>query len=622
MRPKLKSDVLYVPTSEGVHVFGAGADLALHGRGAYEWLNRLAPHLDGSRPLEELVRGLPRDKRAAVERLVGRLRQAGCLLDAEEDLPHGLTPWEQEAYAQEIALVEYYRSSAAHRFERYRDTAVTVVGSGPVFVALVASVLRSGVRRLRLVRDGTGATDEARLAELVAEAVERDPDQRVLWADEPRGDVVLHVAVGRDARRAADLARACRASGALLVQGVVVDDVAWLGPAGDEWESAWLRLDLQPPYRGGEFLTGPAAAVVAGHVGMAAFRAVTGIDSPRGTEMTRIDLETLRTSRHAFVPHPAAAPARPEAAEAFTERIVALRTAAPLSAEEFSTRAAALFDPWVGVLHGLDERDFVQLPLNVTEAVLRTGGGGRRVFGAGDGFADARLRATLRAIAVYAAGAPDERRCAADGMVWGWDMAHGRARAVPIARAFARDTGLSARLDWAGAVTDGLGQHVARLAVEDVAAGRAKVRPLHLEEAELRPRERALWELLDAGRGQVRVARIDDALGPPVLAWWQQGRPLGATCGPGAVVRGLARALLDRQSTMTGQALYGPRLTPELGPCPQGPRSAVLPAEANDEEMVRALSARGLCPVAVPLDHDPAVHAVLPSVLRIVLSDD
>ncbi|MEU1629505.1 hypothetical protein ABZ746_30165 [Streptomyces sp. NPDC020096] len=56
-------------------------------------------------------------------------------------------------------------------------------------------------------------------------------------------------------------------------------------------------------------------------------------------------------------------------------------------------------------------------------------------------------------------------------------------------------------------MTDGLGQHVARLAIEDLAVGRAKVRPLQLEEAEPSPAERALWDLLRAARGQVRVLR-------------------------------------------------------------------------------------------------------------------
>lgn len=245
MRPRLKSDVLYVPTADGVHVFGAGADLALRGRSAYQWLDRLAPHLDGSVELDDLVVRLPDDKRQVVHALVGQLHAAGCLVDAGEDLPHRLTRRELETYASEIAFIEYHGDSAARRFETYRDSEMVVVGAGPVFVSLVCSALRSGVRHLRAVCTEEAVTNTERLAELTAEAAVRDPDQtirHVLYeVDElellvDQADAVLHVADGTGADRAMRLDEVCRESGTLLVQGLVVDDVAWLGrpaPPGD-----------------------------------------------------------------------------------------------------------------------------------------------------------------------------------------------------------------------------------------------------------------------------------------------------------------------------------------------------------------------------------------------------
>ncbi|MCZ1005493.1 hypothetical protein O1L68_00455 [Streptomyces lydicus] len=323
MRPRLKSDVLYVPTGDGVHVFGAGTDLALRGRSAYQWLDRLAPHLDGSVELDDLVGRLPDDKRQAVHALVGQLHAAGCLFDAGEDLPHRLTRREWETYASQIAFIEYHGDSAAHRFETYRDSGMLVVGAGPVFVSLICSALRSGVRHLRAVCTEEAVTHTERLAELTAEAAVRDPEQRITHIaydeDELGRDIVgrvgavVHVADGSGVDRALWLDELCREAGTLLVQGLVVDDVAWLGPAGSDWRSAWLRLDARGPFRPNAFLTGPAAAVVASHLGLAAFTALTGIAGSTGAadgarKMTRIDLETLRTSTHAFLPHPAAAP--------------------------------------------------------------------------------------------------------------------------------------------------------------------------------------------------------------------------------------------------------------------------------------------------------------------------
>ncbi|MBZ4323630.1 hypothetical protein [Streptomyces huiliensis] len=639
MLPKLKSDVLFVPTPDGAHVFGAGADVALRGPAAYRLLDRLAPHLDGSTELDALVRGLPDGTRTAVERLVRRLETAGCLVDAAADLPHDLSARELDTYAAEIAFVEYHASSAARRFQTYRDSAVTVVGAGPVFTALVCSALRSGVRRLRAVHAPDGDADPGadstadadRLSELAAEAALRDPDQtleRVPFSDAEEArlataDAVLHVAAGPAADRAPRLDRLCRASGTLLVQGVVLDDVAWLGPPGPDWSSAWSRLRARPPYRTGTFLTGPAAAVVAGHLGLAALRALAGIAEPGArTVLTRIDLETLRTSTHAFLPHPAARPAGPEPVEEFTARIGRLRAAAPSGEDEFSGAAAACFDPYTGVLRTLDEGDFTQVPLHVTEAVPHLAdSGGPRVFGAGRDFAEARRQAALRGLARYAAASPDPRRYGPDGTVWGWDLAGERAVPVPAGTAFSAGTGLAARPSWDDAVDDALGQHCARLAAEDVAEGRTRPVPLDLADAPAGERTGRYLGLLRAAGGTVRVADIGGALGVPVLAWWLDGRPVAAACGPDAAAEGLERALLARQSAMTDESAYAPEPPPGLGEPPAPGAPAAWPPPPVRVRLLSALRSRGLRAVAVPLDHDPAVHEVIPFALRVVTAD-
>ncbi|WP_433854536.1 hypothetical protein [Streptomyces kronopolitis] len=637
MRPRLKSDVLYVPTGDGVHVFGAGVDLALRGRSAYQWLDRLAPHLDGSVELDALLGRLPDDKRQAVRALVGQLRAAGCLIDAGEDLPHGLTPRELEIYASEIAFLEYHGDSAARRFETYRHSELAVVGSGPVFVSLVCSALRSGVRSLRTVCTEEAGTPTARLAELIAEAAARDPRQVVHHTPLEDGtlrrvvgqaDAVLHVAEGAGVDRAVRLDALCRESGTLLVQGLVLDDVAWLGPAGAAWRSAWRRLGARGPFRPNAFLTGPAAAVVAAHLGLAAFTALTGIAADKAAaagareEITRIDLETLRTSTHAFLPHPTALPARAETRQEFTRRLELLAAAPPLDEETFSGHAARCFDPYVGVLRALDEGESTQVPLNVTEAVPHTPGAAP-VYGAGTGFAEARRSAALRGLASYALRQVDERRLGPGDTVWGWAPDERRAEAVAAGQVFAagHEVGVAARLSWDDAVADGLAQHCVHLALREVAEGRAWPSPLRLDPGALPPGARDLLDLLHASRGAVEVADLGGALGLPVLAWWQQDRPVAVTCGPASVTEGLRAVLLDRQSVMTHEPAYAPVPwgMPRV-PAPDG-RHAGVPEPAGSARMVGALRARGVRPLVVPLDHDPAVYEVLPFLVRVVLAD-
>ncbi|MFH9424147.1 hypothetical protein [Streptomyces sp. NPDC017529] len=630
MRPKLKPDVLYVPTADGVHLFGAGANLELRGGAIYQWVDRLAPHLNGTTTLDGLLNGLPDDKRAVVAALLRRLEDGGCLTDAEEDEPHGLTPGELRTYAAEIAFVEYYRGSAARRFETYRNSSVVVLGAGPAFTALISSALHSGVRRLRAVCTPEFPTDEDRLAELTGEAVRRDPDQElirtVLSGDSDEelvkaldgADAVVHVSSAPVADRAVRLHRLCEEAGRLLVQGVVLDDVAWLGPSGAAWASAWQRLAAPEPSRPNAFLTGPAAAVVAGHLGLACFTALTGAREDERAALTRIDLETLRTSAHSFLPHPSAVDAPEESAEEFGQRIERLGSAAPLSGTEFSARAATCFDRYTGVLRALEEGDLTQLPLNVTEAV-RPEGTGERVFGWGTGFAEARQRAALRGLARYAVTAPDPRRFADGGSVRGWDLVGKEVTAVPAGDVFVPGPGVAAALDWTEAVTAAVAQQCARLAVEDVRRGVVEAVPLDVAGAPLEEAGRRHLDMLRTADGEVVAADIGAGLGVPVLAWWQGGRPIGVTCGPGAVTDGLELALLDRQSVLTGESVYAPAPDSGLGAPPGAPAGAAVPAGAELPALVEALASRGKPPVVVPLDHDPAVHEVLPYIVRVVL---
>ncbi|MER6306288.1 hypothetical protein [Streptomyces sp. NPDC001657] len=263
------------------------------------------------------------------------------------------------------------------------------------------------------------------------------------------------------------------------------------------------------------------------------------------------------------------------------------------------------------------------MPLNVTEAVPRAAGAAP-VHGAGTGFAVARRDAALRGLASYAAHHPDERRYGPGGTVWGWALDEQRAEAVAACRVFTTDheVGVAARLSWDEGVADGLAQQCVRLALRDVAEGRSRPRPVRLRPDAMDPGERRLLDLLSASRGSVEVADIGEALGVPVLAWWQGGRPAAATCGEDAVIEGLRAALLDRQSVMTGESAYAPARWGLLGAPVTCDDSAELPVPAGPERMVEALRSRGARPLVVPLDHDPAVHEVLPFVVRVVIADE
>jgi len=276
---------------------------------------------------------------------------------------------------------------------------------------------------------GDCATDTDLLDRYVAEARQADPGQAVHRRDlagDPDAlrdavrdaDLVLHVSDRPVLARARDLDRLCRQYDRPLIQGIVVDDLAWTGPIGGSigagWESAWLRVRSNRPRPAAEagtfpadpvpespFLAGPTASIVGNRVGFLAFQYVTGVSAARGTvpaeSVSVVDLETLDTTEHRFLPHPGALPAVPESESDVAARLADLldRPAPDLAA--FSRMAAELFDPWLGPLRSLDESDLPQLPLHLAEVTvadpfewLDTREGHPKAVGLGDSFGLAR----------------------------------------------------------------------------------------------------------------------------------------------------------------------------------------------------------------------------------------
>ena len=530
MKPKLKADVYWIPRGDSLAFISAGDLFTVTGRTALPLMDRLAPYLDGSVTLDELTGGLPEAKADMVVTLVTALAGAGLVKDVQADEPHGLTGAELDRYAAEIAYVDHHLASAPRRFCDHRTARTVCLGAGLSLVSVAAACLRSGVADLTVLLTGDCGTDTDRLEEHVRAAVDADPRQRVerrAFGDGPDAlaaavtgaDVVLHVSDRPDLRRARELDRLCRAGGRVLVQGLVVGDEAWTGPVCAPgtvgWESAWLRRhaalasaspgdDAFPagPVAPSGFLAGPTAAVVGNRVAFLAFRHRTGVDAASGTPETDavgvIDLETLATTRHVLVAHPAAAPAEPETEHGFAERWDRTTGAGPAAPEEFSRRAAELFDLRTGVFTTLDEDELTQLPLHVTRAgvsdpfgLLDRSAGPPRTVGSGTDFAGARQDAALRAFALYSTLAVDVRRLVppgpggdGPGRVHARDLGLDRTElidarlAYPVlarpgvaAASFLPPVGLAAAPDAAEALRRGLLQQCVRLTVDGLGAG-------------------------------------------------------------------------------------------------------------------------------------------------------
>ncbi|MGH4004477.1 MAG: hypothetical protein ACRDSO_10245, partial [Pseudonocardiaceae bacterium] len=227
MRPKLRGDTKYVPTPDGVYLQNNRRVLRIPGKQVYQWVDRLAPYLDGNHSLAELTDGLSADRVEMVDQLVEMLAGAGFVKDVEADESHTLSPAEADAYAPEIAFIDYFCDSAAARFEAFRHTRVVAVGSGQTVTALVAANLSVGLRNVEVLVTGECPTHLERCYQHLETARQRDPDQKLTvqtvtgWdGDEGAAraalgpyDAVVHVSDRPMLERARMLDRVCRAEG-------------------------------------------------------------------------------------------------------------------------------------------------------------------------------------------------------------------------------------------------------------------------------------------------------------------------------------------------------------------------------------------------------------------------
>ncbi|MFG2668507.1 hypothetical protein ACGFY6_30250 [Streptomyces sp. NPDC048387] len=646
IHPRMRTGIFFTPTAEGDGVLLANGSeiVTFHGASTYAWLEKLSPHLDGRHSVADLTASLPPGPRRMVEKLVGALYEAGLVRDVSQDEPHSLTPGELERYASEIAFIEAFRTSPGLRFQRYRRTPAVLIGSGAVFTAAVEAALLTGIGRLSVRPTAvpeTGVVEQPERTEVPpCDTAPLDgSDPAALRAAVEGAELVLYAADRTDPDVLRSLDRLCARLGRTFVAVTVDGDEAWIGPvccperAAARWESLWLRLgtgaDAVPG--GTAFLTGPVPGILANHLVFRAFEHLTGVaEAPEGPggNAVRLDLETLQTSVHTLAPHPSA----DRAADSGARRPAA--EAAPVEAGELAERLAPLTDERLGVLGPVSEGHFEQFPLRVVRVAVNEPGAPTVVWGAGPDFAharDAALRLGLASYAVRGGGA-------GAGTATGISLADGATVPVPVDEVFAPSPGPSAGLpagtagavSWTEAVEQGLLSHVLSFTPAEPAAGTTGALPF--EELQLSETAGRFLDLLRASGEEVTARAVPAPADVHVIAFrLGTGETGPAERGAGftqaeAVEAGLGRLLLAWQSRASGQAEYSPCATVSLrtsfGPVTAAGGGPGAPGrEPRHGALVAALHARGHAAVAVPLDHDPAVRAVLPHLVRVVLRD-
>ncbi|GAB2781615.1 hypothetical protein GCM10027073_12780 [Streptomyces chlorus] len=453
-RPRVRRDVLFTETPNGVIFHNADGGFQLSSPSAYRFATLLVPHLDGSRTVAEICAGFPDPQKAMVGGLVKALYARGFARPVP-DTGHrpGTSPDAAVTahFAQQIAYLDHYTDSAGERFAAFRGTRVAVLGDGPVAHWCALSLIRNGCAHVAveaaLAEGPATAAEFGRLREAAAEFTAQGvpAEVTVLPAAGPAGwdayegyDVVV-VAAGGDAFRTAvtllgrgvpegrTLLPAWTFGGRAVVGPVSAPDTDGclacaalrLGATGDPAVAAglWSGLALGTTPAPGP--RGPLAAMLGNLLGYEVFRLVTEAlpAETRGQvllqDMASFDVLAERLLPHPRCPYCRTLPAEPEPvdltaapARPVFEPVVAAApddgaTEGPLA--ELDRRSLAI-RPSVGVFTRYADEPVTQTPLKVGAVEVGLGAAGTRTVVAFDvqHTAGARLRALDAAAEVYA----------------------------------------------------------------------------------------------------------------------------------------------------------------------------------------------------------------------------
>ena len=711
MQPKLTSDTVYLPVGDDVYFRNNRGSLKLKGKLLYRWVETLAPYLDGNHTLAELTEGLDPERQALVTELIATLLDQHFLKDTSQDLPHTLRPLELETYASEIAFIDSFCDSPAARFEHFREQQVLVIGSGLTLTGLVHAGLKGGILQLAVLVTGECETNIHRNQEYLDLFHSGDPQQTLQkicapdWTDEVEVlktlqpfDVILHLSDRPMLARSCMLNRLCFLHKKIFLQAQIVEGHAWIGPlvhseASDCWECAWRRLqsnlsDMEEQFPSyalqdqtstplSRFVALPTAALVANLLYFEIFKYITGA-GPLETagSLIEVDLETLRTQKHAFLPHPlckACQHPEPRTKADFRDIIDQLEQGEALDQDLFSKHIAPCFETRLGLFSALDEEYYTQLPFSACKAVVSNPMPQENlhnpltVLGSESTLGASRRQAALQACELYAANLVDRRLLLSaqqsqgqtiqaerflNGLpqeevkewVWASDLESGQLSLVPAPLAYPvllgfsplseHGRGVSSGMSWAEAVSRALLQMCQHLTVTHMQNNAQRPYPLiDFERMPLEPegtsqRHTLAYILEKMGEiltvydvtGPLQVPAFAFCLGEKAIAYSTQFT-VAHTLRDG-LEKALRRWQLAQRQPPDDLLLTGPQLPVALRDDAVRRPHDILPAGWLERQrwLQQRLRRQGWRSFAIPLDHDPVLSRIQPYIARVLLA--
>ncbi|TVX99119.1 putative thiazole-containing bacteriocin maturation protein [Cohnella terricola] len=383
---RVKADTFFLPVpNDGVYFRNNIGTFHMKGEMIDRWLEKLIPMFNGEHTLAELTDGLSGPYRDRVYEIAEVLRQKGFACDVSQDRPHLLSKETVRRYAGQIAFLDSCGDSGAYRFQCYRQAEVLVVGSGPIFAALVSALLESGLPRFCMLITDSLPTDRQRLMTLAENARLTDPEVAIGEVTPPRMEgnawqevvrpfeTVLYVSEAGDGEELHLLQKACQEERKTLLPAVRLHQAGIAGPLVQPgsavcWESAWRRIHESEVFKDPEHFafSSTAGALLANVIVFELFKMATGAVEPESRHsLFLLDLETLEGSWHSFLPHPLPAGKAKVQAEWVDEPELRLEERpGGGAANGLFPYLSKLTSARTGILHRWEEGELGQLPLS------------------------------------------------------------------------------------------------------------------------------------------------------------------------------------------------------------------------------------------------------------------
>jgi len=405
VRPKLRLDAKFLPTTEGVLFRSRGRIFTLKGTGIYDLMSRLAPHLSGALTVREICGQLNPAAQEVVKKLLEALVVRQVVINRiteHSSLPEAV----RSEFSAQIEFIEHFADRPQYRFSRLREASVFVTGAGAALSSMCISLVRNGFRSITLDRDVTSYEKEQSFAREVdglrAAGIEVTIAHSSLSAesDNLTGDpsVICYASAEPNFASLFRLNEYSLQHDILFVPGYVLDGLAVIGPivkrqtgcftcsllrrarhmSADLEAELWRGIALSRPWiRDLQPASYPSLRILGNLVAFEAFKALLGQvahDSYRA--ITSVDLETLETRAAQLIADPTCPHCRsltPQRDSWVVEHSSDLEIPPSLTHEEQILRLEPAVNPEYGLVHSFDDDALIQTPLFRSTLVVRKG---------------------------------------------------------------------------------------------------------------------------------------------------------------------------------------------------------------------------------------------------------